>query len=39
MIYGEHPNQARFGAYSLVDEVRANTGRLEPPRQLVAAAS
>jgi hypothetical protein len=39
MIYGEYPNQARFGAYSLIDEVRAHTGRLAPPRQLVAAAS
>jgi hypothetical protein len=38
MIYGEYPNQARFGAYSLVDEVRAHS-RTAPPRRLVAAAS
>ena len=39
MIYGEYPNQARFGAYSLVDEVRAHTGRVAPSGQLVSAAS
>jgi hypothetical protein len=38
VIYGEHPNQARFGAHSLVEEVRAHTGRTAPPRRLVPAA-
>lgn len=37
-IYGVYPNQARFGAYSLVDEVRAHS-RMAPHRRLVAAAS
>jgi hypothetical protein len=26
-VYGEHPTQAGFAAYSLVDEVRAHTSR------------